>query len=234
MRRFLLASALAVVTALPANAATGLALLPQTTGQRSTYRLVHSVQLTNGTQASSAVTFFVVRRAGTTLVIERAGAGGAPNLSILTTTPAGTLVSADPKTTAADADLNDLLYALNLATAATRDGDPSASGTWLGVVPADPAPAPHATAPLVLVPSNVAGANFDFSGTVRSTLATAPARAKVAPDACGPEPIAQTLRVDGHVVAGHVTRVAITQLRTVIVAGSPYANTSSWTLTVGP
>ena len=246
---------------------------------------MHSVQLANGAQAPATVTFSVVKRAGTTLVIERTAPNGAPNLSILTVAADGTLSPADPKVSAADADLNDLLYVLNLANAATRDGDPTASGTWMGVIAA--APAPRATtAPLVLVPSNIAGTSFDFSGTAASTVDTgAPARANngragsvrggglggvggafpggggggaggfpsgggrgggrggqrgadentgdAGPDARGgPTGIAQTLRVDGHVTGGRVTRVAITQLRTVMIAGAPYANTSSWTLTV--
>jgi hypothetical protein len=226
MRPLLLAVALAASTTFPASAATGLSLLPQTAGQRTTYRLVRSVQLTNGSQSATTMTFSVVRRPGTTAVIERTDPNGAPNNSILTLTADGTLVPADTRTTSADGDLADVLYALNLANAATRAGDPTAGGTWLGMIQA--VPAPHATtAPLVLVPSSIAGTSFDFSGSIQSTVnVDAPARV--------PGPIAQTLRIDGHVTAGRVTRIAITQLRTLMVAGLPYANTASWTLTVGP
>jgi hypothetical protein len=226
LRRLLLAFVLAVATAFPASAVTGLGLLPQTAGQRMTYRLVRSVQLTNGTQSATTVTFSVMRRAGSTAVIERAGPDGTPNSSLVTLTADGTLVPADTRTTSADGDLAEVLYALNLANAATREGDPTASGTWLGVIQAVPAPR-ATTAPLVLVPSSITGTSFDFGGSVQSAVTVeGPAR--------GPGPIAQTLHVDGHVTAGRVTRIAITQLRTLMVAGLPYANISSWTLTVGP
>lgn len=174
MRRLVLACLIIAASAAPAAAATGLAFLPQTPGQRIAFRVVRSVQTPAGPQTTTS-TFSVVHRAGTTLVIERAGPNGAPNLSVLKANPDGTLALAD-KTTASDGDLIDLLYALNLAVDATREGDPTASGTWLAVVPT--APAPNATtAPVVLVPGAVAKNAFDFSGTVQtSALPAVPQR----------------------------------------------------------
>jgi len=172
MRRIVLAFVLAGACALPAAAAPGLAFLPQTSGQRFTYHLARTVQGPTGPQTTVA-SFTIVHRDGTTFVLQRTGADGAPDLSVLKAGADGTLALTDPRMTA-DADLTNVLATLNLAIAATREGDPAGAGTWLGVLPV--APAPRATtAPIVLVPTNVAGANFDFSGTAQSS-APAPAR----------------------------------------------------------
>jgi hypothetical protein len=41
------------------------------------------------------------------------------------------------------------------------------------------------------------------------------------------------VRVDGHANGGYVTRIAITQTRSVTVAGLPFVNVGSWAVTVG-
>jgi hypothetical protein len=174
MRRLFLTFALVAATALPALAAPGLTFLPQAAGQRVAYRIVRNVQTLAGQQTTTS-TFTVVRRAGTTLVIERTGPNGAPNLSVLKTNPDGSLALADARTTS-DGDLADLLYGLNLAIDATREGDPSAGGTWLAVVPVSPAPG-ATSAPVVLVPSTNGKTTFDFSGSADTSSAPpAPAR----------------------------------------------------------
>ncbi len=168
-----LALAFVAVAALPAAADPGIALLPQSVGQRIHYRVVRNTQGTTGPQ-STTVVFDLVRRAGTTMVIERADAAGTPNLSVLKTGTDGSLALAeDPRGAAADADLGDVLYGLNLAIAATHGADAAAHGAWVATVPVAPTPG-AATAAITLVPANVAGSDFDFSGTGQATAAAPP------------------------------------------------------------
>ena len=175
MNRPLVAFALVVCTALPAVAETGIALVPQTAGTRVPFRVVRSVQTTTGPQISTS-TFSLVKRIRATVVLERTGPNGTPNLSILKAGADGSLSIADTSNGAAsDGELADVLYAINLATAVTHDGDPAARGTWFATMPL--APAPNATtAPLVLVPGTVTNTGFDFSGVIQTTMDVPSAR----------------------------------------------------------
>lgn len=169
----ILAFAFVALAALPATADPGIALLPQSVGQRIHYRVVRNTQGTTGPQ-STTVVFDLVRRAGTTMVIERGDAAGTPNLSVLKTGTDGSLALAeDPRGAAADADLGDVLYGLNVAIAATHGADASARGAWAATVPVAPTPG-AATAAITLVPANVAGSDFDFSGTGQATASAPP------------------------------------------------------------
>ena len=213
-------SASLAFTALPAVAGPGLPFLPQTPGQRQAYHIVHIVQTADGAQtATSDVT--IVRRAGTALVIERTGTGGVPNLSVLKTANGGTLaLSEDAQGAAADGDLADVLFALNLAIVATRDGDPSGGASWDANLLL--ASTPRATTTqLLMQPGRLAGTEFDFGGIGQSSLPMPPAP-------CG---IAVTLRVDGHFAGGRVQRIAFFQTRVITVAGVPYVNAGSWSIT---
>jgi hypothetical protein len=291
MRRLLLVCsvlfAFAASTVMPVRAATGLAFLPQTAGQRITYHLVRTTQTVNGPQVTPS-TVSIVRRAGTTLVIERPAPDGTPNLSVLKANPDGSLALAD-KATASDGDLTDLLYAFNVAIAITHGGDPAAAGTWLAVVPT--AATPNAmTAQVVLAPAAVVRTAFDFSGDGQGTAAPPPRSRDTngggnagggmggmggggmrggggmggggmggggmggggmggggmggggrrassdqnAPDAGGRNAVATAIHVDGHVSNGQATRIAITETRTITVAGAPYVNVGNWTITAGP
>jgi hypothetical protein len=162
-------------TALPAAAGPGLAVLPQTPGQRQTYHVVHIVQTADGPQTTTT-DFTIVRRAGTALVIERTGPGGAPNLSVLKAASDGTLaLSEDAQGAAADGDLTDVLFALNLALVATREGDPSGGGSWDANLPVTATP--HGpTAQLLMQPGRLAGSDFDFGGIGQTTLPISQAR----------------------------------------------------------
>jgi hypothetical protein len=42
------------------------------------------------------------------------------------------------------------------------------------------------------------------------------------------------LHVDGHVSDGRATRLAVTETRTITLAGEPYSNVGNWTITAGP
>jgi hypothetical protein len=177
MPRLFLALIVALALAVPAGAATGLTFLPATAGQRFTVHVTHATQTLSGPQSATS-TFSIVRREGATFVLQRTGPSGAPDLSVLKAGADGSLALTDPRT-AADGDLADLLVALNLGIAATREGDPAGSGTWLAVLPVTPAPR-ATTAPLVLVPGTVSGSSFDFSGQAQTTSsAPAPPRGGV-------------------------------------------------------
>lgn len=231
----------------------------------------------SGPQTTTA-TFTVVRRTPATVVIERVGPNNVPNLSVLNAAADGTLTNADTRTSA-DGDLADMLYALNLGIAATREADPTASGTWLAVMPVAPAPK-ATTAPVVIVPANVSGTTFDFSGTAQSSSAAPPesrgnvragggfpggggggmgggfpaggggfpggggggrggrARGENPGDAQdgggesrGPGNVALATRIDGHVAAGRVTRLTITQTRSVVIGALPFLNVGIWSIT---
>jgi hypothetical protein len=210
-------------TTLPAAAGPGLPFLPQSPGQRLPYHLTRSVQTADGPQ-TSATAFTIVRRAGSTYVIERTGPGGPPNLSVLKAAPDGTLaLSEDAQGAAADADLSDVLFALNLAILATREGDPTGSGAWNADIPIAPGARPT-TVSILMQPGRLAGTEFDFGGIGQAALPLAPA---VKP----PGPITVTVHVDGHAGAGRVQRIAFVQSRVFTVAGAPYVNAGTWSLT---
>jgi hypothetical protein len=265
----------------PARAASGLAFLPQTAGQRITYHLVRTTQTLNGPQVTASAVS-IVRRAGTTLVIERPAADGTPNLSVLKANPDGSLALAD-KATASDGDLTDLLYAFNLAIAIVRNGDPAATGTWLAVVPTAATPN-AATAQVLLAPAAIVKTAFDFSGNGQGAAAPAPRSRDTAdtngggnggmrgggsfpgggggsgafpgggggafpgggggyrrqrsddsaPASGDRNAVAMMIHVEGHASNGSATRIAITETRTIVVAGTPYVNVGNWTLTAGP
>jgi hypothetical protein len=274
MLRSILTLVLMAALVLPASADATLALLPAAPTARVHYRVVRTQQ-TAQNPAISVTSFDLVRRTGTTLVLERTSAGGTPNDSVLTQAADGSLALAeDARGVAADADLADALYAVNLAIAATRSSDATAKGSWLAAIPlASTAGAPAASVtiqPGPVEPGTSGG--FDFSGS-GDTIANASPVRRPPPQAGFPgagggpggggyprhgsgEPggsgspgpsgapgdsgtparaggMAVSVRVDGHANGGYVTRIAITQTRSVTVAGLPFVNVGSWAVTVG-
>jgi len=264
MNRPVLAAALLAATTIPAFGAPPAAtLLPLVPGARVHYHLVHTMQGANG-PLTTASDFDVVRRAATTLVIERAQPGGAPNVSVLTVTKDGSLALAEgPSAAAADTDVAGLLEGLNLALATTRNADPAGHGAWAASVPlAGPG---TATAMVSVVPAAVTPAGFDFSGDGQSTVSP-PTPSPGGRDGGGgmqfpgggggrggggyggfggrsrrgggegggPGGPAQDVgvHVEGHYSGAHLDRVTVAQTRSIIVAGMPFVNIASWTLTV--
>ncbi len=277
MNRLLLALAIAVSTALPAAADSGIAFLPQP-GQRIHYRVVRTTQTLNGPQSTSA-DFDVVRRTATTLVIERKTVSGAPNLSVLKVAADGSLALAeDANGAAADADLADVLYAMNLALTVTRPDGASARNSWQATLPMASTPQAE-IADVTLAPANVQGADFDFAGSAQAVGAAPARRSSVrsplaagggadaggfpggaggggggyprggiggmpggggrsrsegggqAAPASNRNGVTTFVQIAGHVSAGSVSRLAITQTRTVTVATLPFFNVAIWSIT---
>jgi hypothetical protein len=232
--RLALVLALVAGSALPAAADPGIALLPQAPGQRVSYHIVHTVQTPGGPQAVPLDAALVGRAEGG-IAIERTGPAGTPNLVVLKAGAAGSLapVSGDA---AADGELADVLFALNLAIAATGEGDPAASGTWLATIATAPGPGAPA-APVVLVPATPNRSDFDFAGSTEITEIPAPPivprRGPTPPPQMHPAAgITVLVRVDGHVSAGRAQRIAVTFTRIVTVGNLPFVNGSSWSITI--
>ena len=40
-----------------------------------------------------------------------------------------------------------------------------------------------------------------------------------------------SMHVDGHVAGGHLTRVAIAEIRSITIANMPFVNVATWTIT---
>jgi hypothetical protein len=213
---FALALALIAFPALRAAADPGILFLPKTAGQLLHYHLAHTVQTPTGPQTTST-NVDLVRRAGGTVVIERTGPDGTPNLAVLVPAADGSLHPEDARAAAADGGLTDLLAGLNLAIAATREGDATAGGTWLATI-AIAAPPAAASVPVVLVPSVLTGTDFDFSGTGQVTAGTT----------------SIVVHVEGHAGNARAVRIAITQTRTITVANMPFVNVGSWSIAVAP
>jgi hypothetical protein len=227
--------AIMAVLALPAAADPGIAVLPQAPGQRLHYHIVRTTQAPGGPQAAT-LDATLVGRADGGIAIERSGPGGAPNLVVLTAGPGGTLTPASSDA-AADGQLTDVLFGLNLAVAATHEGDPAASGTWLATVPTAPGPSAPA-APVVLVPAPLGKSDFDFSGSSEISVIPTPApiprrgpapAPQMTPPAAG---ILVLVHVDGHANAGSAQRIGVTFTRIVTVANLPFVNASSWTIAI--
>lgn len=234
--RLALVLALVAGSALPSAAETGLAVLPQSAGQRLHYHIVHTVQMPGGPQAVT-LDAALVGQADGGVAVERMGPGGVPNLVALKAGPVGALAAATGDV-AADGELNDVLFALNLAIAATREGDPAATGTWLATIPTatgNDAPA----APVVLVPVTPGRSDFEFTGSSEITVVPPPPPSPRRGPAPAPQMtpaagITVVVRVDGHAVAGRAQRVAVTLTRIVTVANMPFVNGSGWTIAVRP
>lgn len=174
MLRLTLALIVASAMALPASAAGGIAFFPSVAGQRLHYHVVRVAQTANGPQTTVG-DFDLVRRAGTTLVLERTGADGAPDLYVLKTDAGGFLETADAARPV-DPALADLLYGLGLANAATQGGDPTAHATWTAELPTSAA-AGAPDADVVLGPAGTAaGGDFDFGGSGVGAAAAPPRR----------------------------------------------------------
>lgn len=175
MNRLQLAAVLVALAVQPVAADPEISLLPQTTGQRVHYRIVQTAQTATGPQTST-VAFDLVRRTGGAVVVERSNPDGTPNLSVLKTGADGSLTLAeDAGGAAADADISGLLAGIDLAIAATRAGDASAHAPWTATIPVATTPDAE-SATISLVPANVAGNDFDFSGTGSPAPPTAAAR----------------------------------------------------------
>jgi len=173
VRKLLVLALLLALLPVPgAAAANGIALLPQTVGGRVHLRVVRSVQGATGPVVST-MAFDVVRRAPSTLVIERQRPDGTPNLSVLTENKDGSLaLTEDARGGAADADVSDVLVGLNLALAALHGADVATHETWVATIPVGAAGGPGAS--VALISSNIAGGEFDFSGDGEAA-ASAPA-----------------------------------------------------------
>ncbi len=157
-------TALAVAAlALPASADSTLSLVPVASGIPLHVHLARTVQTATGPQTTT-VAFDIVRRSATTLVIERANPDGTPNVSVLKANPDGSLALAeDARGAAADADLPDVLFGVNLAIAATRGGDPAGHAPWTATMPIAPA-ADAIAAPVTLQPIATGANEVDFTG----------------------------------------------------------------------
>ncbi len=289
MQRYVLALALVAALCLPASvpavADASLTLVPAVPGAPVQYRITRIAQTANGPTTTNAA-FELIRRSATTLVLQRANADGTPNLSVLTQAPDDSLALAeDARGAAADADLADVLYGMNLAIAATHGTDAAGKNPWNVAVPLAPA-AGAPTAAVAVVP-NGGSADFDFAGE-GSGFAN-PARRPPSdeggisagaggggfprgggggfpgggggfPGGSGGGPgggpgsgdgggfprrgsgggsdaprgtMPVAVRIDGHVSAGRITRVAVTETRSVTIGGLPYVNVGSWSIAVG-
>jgi len=283
----------------PAPADTPVALLPAAPGAAQHYRIVHTTQTAHGPTTTTSA-FDIVRRSEKTLVIERPNPDGTPNVSVLTQAHDGSLALAeDPRGAAADADLTDVLYGINLAIAATSGIDATAKTPWNVAIPLAPA-AGAPTVAVTVVPLGSAAGDVDFSGSGDGYANPAPARRPNADvgagagrggfgggfpggggsggggfpgggggfpgggvggvggpgggfpgrgrsadsdqDGPGGGPpgggqrggtMPVSVRIDGHAAAGRITRVAVTETRSVMVAGLPYVNVGSWAISVG-
>lgn len=227
MRRNALTLALVALPALPAGAADQSVTFLPAIGGRAHYRVVRTMQTTNGPVSA------------TTLAI-----------------------SEDARGTAADADLTDLLFGLNMALAAThgadlgafrmgRDGSGRAGARsghrgnhddsderhrsefdFSGVAdagiatPSSPSPPRRGAAGRGRSSGGIGfpgGGSGGFPGGGRSGTRT------VAGANGG---MVTTVHIDGHAGGGHVNNVAITQTRSITVANLPFANVGSWSISV--
>jgi hypothetical protein len=257
-RSFALVAFFALVPLPAAADPGGITVLPPAPGQRIHFHVVRTVQGTNG-PLSTTTAFDVVRRAGTTLVIERPQPDGAPNISVLTVKKDGSIALAeDARGAAADADLGDLLAGLNLALLATRLADASGHAAWATNIPVSQS-ANAASALVTILPTNVAGRDFDFTGDGQATD-TPPAerrgggglgfpgggsgfpggggggyphRSRGGEGGRGAESGAPTLvnvHIEGHVSRAHVERITIAETRSITVGNLPFVNVGSWAI----
>ncbi len=242
----------------PALAEPTITVLPQAAGQRIHFRIVRTTQGTNGPESTSAV-FEVVRKDPVTLTIARAGVG-VPSTSTLKVGADGRLTVAEDEGLTADVPLADAVYALDAAIVAVHDATGSPHDSWAAYVPISAAKS-AAVAGITFVPSNVAGAEMDFYGTGQAAAPTgAAASASPVPERgrggrggfgggrggrgrsgdesdrgseqIGAGAIATSVHIEGHISGKHVSRIAITETRTVTVANMPFTNIASWSVTV--
>jgi hypothetical protein len=224
MLRSLFTVALMAALALPASADATLAFLPAAPTARVHYRVVRTQQ-TARNPAISVTSFDLVRRTAETLVLERANADGSANDTMLTQGADGSLTLAgDGRGAAGDADLADPLYAVNLAIAATRGSDATARTPWTTAIPLAPGTGAASVMVTIEPGPGTPGSpdDFDFAGSGE----------RPAPGGGGA--MQASIRIDGHATAGYLTRIAITQTRSVTVGGLPFVNAGSWAINVGP
>ena len=251
------ALAFALQSIAPAGAAAPLAgLLPDAAGTRVHLRLVRTIQAASGSVATVTV-FDLVRRAPTTLVLERTRADGTPNSSVLTVTKDGALALAeDARGASADADANDLIEGLNLALAATREADGS-THSWPATLATSPEGGASTTS-MILIPVGIAGSEFDFKGDAQAAAAPERSRPETGGAGMGGPGgsaggggfhrgggsrggggrggggggMTVALHIEGHIASGRVTRVTVAEIRSITLANMPFTNTGSWAFTI--
>jgi hypothetical protein len=232
---------LVALAARPVAADSGISLLPAA-GERTVYRIGRTVPGANGGQSTTAVvTLEREQDASYALVL---GDPVPMDTAVVQLAGDGSLVLGAAGNTPADGNLRDVVYALDLALAATANIDQAVHGVWQANIPIAQSSG-SATATVALFPANVAGSDFNFSGSgeVISTPAAEPSSAPrhagrdARGDADGPtgsdEGVLINVHVDGQVIGGRIVRVAIAQSRSSIAtANAPAVNIGSWSVTV--
>jgi hypothetical protein len=186
MLRTILTALLVAGLAVPASADATLTLVPAANGVPLHLRLTRTTQTADGPQTTTNA-FDLVRRSPTTLVIERANPDGTPNVSVLTAAPDGTLsLAEDARGAAADADLAEVLFGVNLAIAATRGADASGHTAWTTSIPALSGANPPQAA-VTLEPIATGASEVDFTGDGQTpAMAALPRRGGASGEGEGP------------------------------------------------
>lgn len=236
-----LACALGVLSALttrPAGAEPIIHFLPATAGQRVVYRVERTIPGANGAQSVSAVVA-LQRQDDASFTLEL----GDPPLdsAVVRLAGDGSLVLGATGNTTPDGNLRDVVRTLDLALAVTQNIDQAVHGVWQASVPLAKVPTPS-TATVALFPANVAGSDFDFSGSGEAIAApsaepsSAPRRgSRGDADAPTGSDAGQLMNVSvqGRVVDSRVLHIAIAQTQSSIAtANAPAVTIGSWSITV--
>jgi hypothetical protein len=229
---------LAALPARPAGAEPTIHFLPSTAGQTVVYRVERTNPGANGAQSVSALVA-LQRQDDASFTLQL----GDPPLdaAVVRLAGDGSLVLGATGSTTADGNLRDVVYALNLALAVTQNVDQAVHGVWSANVPLARVPVPS-TATVALFPADVAGSDFDFSGSGEA-ISAPPAEPSTPPrrgsrgnaDAPTGSDAGQLMNVSvqGRVVGGRVMRVAIAQSQSSIAtANAPALTIGSWSVTV--
>jgi hypothetical protein len=261
MRAFFFAIASFALLGGTASADSLIAVLPQSVHQAVHYRVTRTIQGFNGPETTTQ-NFALMRRDASNFSLERTDAHSVPTAVPLKIGADGMLTLANAGADASpDAALNDALFAFDAALVAMKDATGAAHDSWAAYVPVSPAKGAQVAA-ITFVPANVAGSELDFYGTgqaVAATGAASVATASASPEperrgggrrgggfggggyrgrpggdeaAAGPGAVSTSLHVEGHISAKRVTRIAMTETRTVTVQNLPFVNVSSWSITI--
>jgi hypothetical protein len=230
-----------VSAARPAAAQANISLLPDAVGQRVLYRVDGTLMGSNGPQPTATVIALVRQDGARFLVVGDTTQRTPPVVQMVGD---GALALVEPQAGAPDANLAAMVYAFNLALAATANIAQSVHDAWQADMPTSPAPgAPTAT--VALFPVDVAGSDFAFRGSGEATGTGLPpaspsprdarrGRGGGADEAAADDDneIITTVRVEGQVSGGRVTHVSVVETRSSLALPGAPTPVGSWSVTI--
>lgn len=251
-RLYVAAFLFATMACARASASTPLSVFPQQVGESIHYRMTRTTQAADGTRAQS-IDLTIVRKTPTTASLSQTIAPDHIDITVLVVAPDGSIsIPQNDQADRADAQLRDILAGLNRAIAIVRNAGSDPASGWNAAVTLSNGRGSDTSLTVPITVMKTGTNDWDMRGLAQSALGQSqesgnqsnPNRGGGFPGggrgggfpgnfprggrSGGSPPMTVLVLINGHVHNGALSRLTITETRSVTVESMPFTNTNGW------